>query len=161
MAFRFSLLALLYVIMNNVMDETAQEIADLKADLADAQKETARLERELQEAYSDKPAKVAPEEVKALTELQLHVEDARSKARAAQDHSHELEKRATEQQAKYQALHADLVMALSLLEVVRLNKAESWTYFMSTDQGRKRMKWAQGAYKREMDVFLNQLPKEK
>lgn len=143
--------------MNNVMDETAQEIADLKEDLRDAQKETARLEKELQEAYSDKVT--APVQIVPVVD-KTFIQDLQNEIKDAQGRIHYLEGKLREETAKWQMMQADLVTALALVEVIRTNKQNAWEYFM-TPQGRERLKWATTRYNQEMVSFTDTLKREK
>lgn len=134
--------------MNSIMD---QELADLKADFADLQKEKARLERELQEAYDDSPVTpIVPLVVEQeVTSLKSEISQLSKERQQAQTDL-------AEEQKKVQNLKNDYIKALSLLEVVRLNKEQSWQYFTTTD-GRQRLEWIKRSYEREMNGFLSNL----
>lgn len=142
--------------MNNVLDETQQEIADLKADLQDALKQNSALEKELQLAYAEKgaaPAKPLPVDTTVIDDLRSQLNVAEGAARF-QEGKHK------EQLARAQMLQADLVMALALVQVVKDNKHEAWTYF-TTPQGRERLEWATDKYQKEMGSFTNALGEDK
>jgi chromosome segregation ATPase len=136
--------------MNNTMTELDQEIADLKSDIADLQKENARLERELQDAYDEKPA-AAPEpkpvDIEEIGILKADINQLSSE-------KHNMSLLLTQEKAKTANAESDLMMALSLVEIIRMNGQDSWKYFTTTE-GLQRLKWARGRYDKQMHDFLH------
>lgn len=126
-----------------------QELEWLKTDLADAQKEIERLQKELEELYANegKPEPSAPA-LTALEVLQLQgdVEFLKRRNREVSDLM-ETEKRLRS------AERSNLLRALSLVEIVCKNEEEYLTYFR-TVEGKDALKWAHQAYESEMNHFL-------
>jgi DNA repair exonuclease SbcCD ATPase subunit len=138
------------------MDEISREIADLKADLLDAQKENERLEKELQESYDDSKPKV---QAPVLTDLNKKIQELELRASQTESNLRLAEQESQRARSATRKMGVDLMKALAVVEVIRMNEKDAWQYFQ-TPEGQSLMKWASARYNQEANSFMHILGRE-
>ena len=127
------------------MNVEENEIQDLKDDLADALKENARLQSELEEVYGGNPTE---QELDKGEFDRLKQEFSSSRALISQLR--------TQQEAErhhYASGGADLMRALSIIKNFHLNGKPSWEFFQ-TRPGQDELSWASKLLESQMSKFF-------
>lgn len=127
------------------MNVEENEIQDLKDDLADALKENARLQSELEEVYGGNPTE---QELDKGEFDRLKQEFSSSQALISQ-----LRTQLEAERHHYASGGADLMRALSIIKNFHLNGKPSWEFFQ-TRPGQDELSWASTLLESQMSKFF-------
>lgn len=127
------------------MNVEENEIQDLKDDLADALKENARLQSELEEVYGGNPTE---QELDKGEFDRLKQEFSSSQALISQ-----LSSQLEAERHHYASGGADLMRALSIIKNFHLNGKPSWEFFQ-TRPGQDELSWASKLLESQMSKFF-------
>jgi hypothetical protein len=135
---------------DDIIDRLKDDIHDLTIDLAEAridvaevEKENTRLESELISSYNDESVPL----------MSLEIERLRCEAQVDQGTIRRREENIKTVTDQVRWLSENYLKALTILETLSMNGQNNLEY-LSTDEGKHSLLWANDEYKREMDKFL-------
>ncbi len=133
--------------LQDTLHDLTIDLREANKDLVEAGKENERLQAELVKIYADEDS---ISNKLAMIEVMKHEADVRSTT------IKDLDIQLSNIRREKASLTDSYLTALSIIETVRMNGANNWKYFETTD-GAASLQWAYEEHRKEMDKFLQRL----